>query len=391
MPLLCMRDVDLQHKTVLIRVDFNLPIKNGKVTSDIRMKASLPTIKLALQQQAKVILMSHLGRPTEGKVTDKFSLQPVADHLAILLNQPVRLQQDWLNGVDIAEGEVVLCENVRFNVGETSNDSQLAQQMAALCDVFVMDAFGSAHRAHASTCGVAEFAPIACAGPLLSAELEALSEALEHPKRPLVVIVGGAKISTKLTVLQSLCQKADQLIVGGGIANTFLAAKGHMIGQSLCEPNLIVTANDIIKTLEESGNSLPLPVDVRVATQFSETATAVAKSVDFIEDNEMILDIGPQSEKELTYLLGQAGTIVWNGPVGVFEFPEFASGTKMLAQTIAASKAFSIAGGGDTLAAIDQFGVKADISYISTGGGAFLALLGGGELPAVEVLASGLV
>ena len=386
MPMIHMQDIDLKDQKVLIRVDFNVPVKNGKVTSDARIKAALPTIQLALKQKACVMLMSHLGRPTEGEATPEFSLQPVAKHLSDLLNQPVRLIKNWLEGIEVEPGEVVLCENVRFNVGEKKNDTALAKKMADLCDVFVMDAFGTAHRAQASTYGVAEFAPIACAGPLLSGELDALGKALEKPQRPLVAIVGGSKVSTKLTVLKSLCNKVDQLIVGGGIANTFLAAQGNDVGKSLFEADLISDAKDVLQTIQEQGGDVPLPIDVRTAKVFDETAEAEVKPADDVAEDDMIFDIGPETEIELSALLKNAGTIVWNGPVGVFEFPNFAQGTQIIANAIAQSAAFSIAGGGDTLAAIDQFKVKDQVSYISTGGGAFLEFLEGKKLSAVEIL-----
>lgn len=382
-----MQDLNLKGKRVLIRVDFNVPLKDDQITSDARIQAALPTIKTALNQGAKVMLMSHLGRPTEGQYDEASSLAPIARHLSQLLTQPVRLEKHWLNnGVEVQSGEVVLCENVRFNAGEKSNDPELAKKMAALCDIFVMDAFGTAHRAQASTYGVAEFAPIACAGPLLCRELDALHQALKNPRKPLVAIVGGAKVSTKLHVLNALCHKVDQLIVGGGIMNTFLAAQGNAIGQSLCEPDLITEANDIRQTLAEHDGDLPLATDVRVAKQFDTNAEATIKPADDCDDDDMILDIGPDTEIELTDLLKNAGTIVWNGPVGVFEFPNFANGTKAIAHAIANSNAFSIAGGGDTIAAIEQFGVADKISYISTGGGAFLEMLEGKTLPAVKIL-----
>ena len=385
-PIIKMQDLDLHGKRVLIRVDFNVPVKEGKVTSDARIKAALPTLQHAIQAGAKVMVMSHLGRPTEGEYDAEFSLQPVADHLSGLLGQPVRLAKEWLSGVDVAKGDVVLCENVRFNVGEKKDDDSLARQMAALCDVFVMDAFGTAHRAQASTHGVAKYAPVACAGPLLTAELEALSKALANPQRPLVAIVGGSKVSTKLTILKALSSKVDQLIVGGGIANTFLAAEGLPIGKSLAEADLEQDAKKLRSEVQAKGGDIPLPSDVRVAQEFSPDAKATVKAAQDVAGEDMIMDVGPESAEQLAALLQQAGTIIWNGPVGVFEFAEFGEGTKKLAHAIANSQAFSIAGGGDTLAAIDQYGVADGISYISTGGGAFLEFVEGKTLPAVAML-----
>jgi len=384
--MLRMQDIDLTHKRVLIRVDFNVPMHHGKITSDQRITAALPTIELALKQHAKVILISHLGRPVEGEPDTKLSLAPITKHLSTLLDYPVKFEQDWLNGFDIENGEIVLCENVRFNIGEKSNDTALAKQMATLCDVFVMDAFGTAHRAQASTYGVAKFAPIACAGPLLCKELEGLTKALANPKKPLVAVVGGAKVSSKLTVLKSLVDKVDQLIVGGGIMNTFLAAKGCDVGASLYEPDLISEAKDLMQDIASNNGEIPLAMDVKVAKVFDPKAEAIIKPADDCDPDDMILDIGPDTIATLTALLQDAGTIVWNGPVGVFEFDNFADGTRAIAEAIAKSPAFSIAGGGDTIAAIDQFGVKDDIGYISTGGGAFLAFLEGRELPAVAIL-----
>lgn len=381
MTIINLSDLDLSGKKILIRQDLNVPIKNGVVTSDKRIKASLPTIKMAINQGAKVLLMSHLGRPVAGEANPQFSLKPVATRLSELLDMPVRLESDWLNGVEANNGEVVLCENVRFNKGEMDCDDDLSKQMAALCDIFVMDAFGTAHRAQASTYGVAKFAKVACAGPLLSSELSALSKALDQPKRPMVAIVGGSKVSTKLTVLESLSKIVDQLIVGGGIANTFIKAKGHNIGKSLCEDSLVPTAQ---KLLQDSD--IPVPTDVVCGKEFSSSTNASTKSVDEINDDDMIFDIGPNSAKALADLLKNAGTIVWNGPVGVFEFDQFGQGTKTIAEAIAASDAFSIAGGGDTLAAVDKYNIADQISYISTGGGAFLEFLEGKSLPAVEIL-----
>ncbi len=381
-----MADLDLAGKRVLIREDLNVPVKDGKVTSDIRIKASIPTIQLALEKGAAVMLMSHLGRPPEGVYDESASLKPVAERLSELLNQPVRLEKDWIDGVEISAGKVVLCENVRFNVGEGKNNDALGQKMAALCDVFVMDAFGTAHRAQASTHSVAKFAPTVCAGILLANELDALGKALETPTKPLLAIVGGSKVSTKLTVLQSLSTKVDQLIVGGGIANTFIAAAGFSVGKSLYEADLIDEAKRLIESAKAVGADIPIPTDVVCAKEFSETAQATIKNVSEIEEDDLILDIGPQTAEQYAELLKSAGTIVWNGPVGVFEIEQFSNGTKVLAHAIAESAAFSIAGGGDTLAAIDKYQISDKISYTSTGGGAFLEFLEGKELPAVAVL-----
>ncbi|WP_006787540.1 phosphoglycerate kinase [Thiorhodospira sibirica] len=386
MSVIKMIDLDLKDQRVLIREDLNVPVKDGQVTSDARIRASLPTIQHALQAGAKVMLMSHLGRPKEGVFSPEDSLAPVAAHLGQLLGQPVRLVADYLNGVDMAAGEVVLLENVRFNPGEGKNDDALSRQYAALCDIYVMDAFGTAHRAQASTHGVAKFATIACAGPLLAAELEALGKALDNPKRPLVAIVGGSKVSTKLTVLESLSKVVDQLIVGGGIANTFIAAQGHPVGKSLCEHDLIPEAKRLMEAAQAKDGVIPVPVDVRVGSEFSASTPATTKTVSEVSAEDMIFDVGPQTEATYAQLLQKAGTIVWNGPVGVFEFAQFASGTQALGEAIAASEAFSIAGGGDTLAAIDQYGLAERISYISTGGGAFLEFLEGKKLPAVAIL-----
>lgn len=383
-----MVDLDLAGKRVLIRQDLNVPVKNGQVTSDIRIQASVPTIQHALAAGAAVMLLSHLGRPVEGQYDDESSLKPVAERLSALLGKPVRLEKDWLDGLAIAPGEVVLCENVRFNVGEEKNSDELGQKMAALCDIFVMDAFGTAHRAQASTHSVAKFAPVACAGPLLASELDALGKALETPTKPLVAIVGGSKVSTKLTVLKSLSEKVDQLIVGGGIANTFIAAAGFPVGKSLYEPDLIEEAQRLIAAAKQAGSDIPIPVDVVCAKEFSETAVATIKKVDEIEADDLVLDIGPETAKQYAELIKSAGTIVWNGPVGVFEIEQFSHGTQTLAKAIAESAAFSIAGGGDTLAAIDQFGINDGVSYTSTGGGAFLEFLEGKELPAVAILNS---
>jgi phosphoglycerate kinase len=381
-----MVDLDLSGKRVLIRQDLNVPVKDGEVTSDIRIQASLPTIQKALAAGASVMLMSHLGRPTEGEFNEEFSLQPVANRISELLGQPVRLEKNWLDSISIAAGEVVLCENVRFNKGEKKNDAELGKKMAALCDIFVMDAFGTAHRAQASTHSVAQYAPIACAGPLLSNELEALGKALESPARPLVAIVGGSKVSTKLTVLKSLSKKVDQLIVGGGIANTFIAAAGYPVGKSLYEANLIDDAKQLIASAKQSGSDIPIPVDVVCAKEFSETAEATIKKVADVTEDDLILDIGPETTAQYAEVLKSAGTIVWNGPVGVFEIEQFSEGTRSLSYAIAESPAFSIAGGGDTLAAIDKYQIKDKVSYTSTGGGAFLEFLEGKELPAVAIL-----
>ena len=381
-----MTEVDLRGKRVLIREDLNVPVKNGAVTSDARIRASLPTIRAAHAAGARVILMSHLGRPEEGVPAGEFSLAPVAARLSELLGLKVRFERDWLGGVACEPGEIVLVENVRFNKGEKKNKDELAQQMAALCDVYVMDAFATAHRAEASTHGVAKFAPIACAGPLLTGELEALEQALGNPKRPLVAIVGGSKVSTKLTVLENLLGKVDKLIVGGGIANTFLAAAGRPIGKSLYEADMVDIARGLLERSRASGVEIPLPSDVVVAKEFAASAEADVKPAGDVAPDEMILDIGPDTAERFAAALGGAGTIVWNGPVGVFEFDQFGEGTRVLAQAVARSPAFSIAGGGDTIAAIEKYGVGQDISYISTAGGAFLEFLEGKTLPAVEVL-----
>ncbi|MDO6682313.1 MULTISPECIES: phosphoglycerate kinase [unclassified Oceanobacter] len=381
MSVIKMTDLDLKGKRVLIREDLNVPVKAGKVTSDARIRASLPTIQLALAAGARVIVMSHLGRPTEGVYEEEFSMQPVADHLSGLLERDVTVVKDFANGVDVAEGELVLLENVRFNPGEKKDVDTLAQAYAALCDVFVMDAFGTAHRAQASTHGVAKFAPVACAGPLLAAELDALGKALATPARPLVAIVGGSKVSTKLQVLESLSDICDQIIVGGGIANTFLAAAGQPVGKSLCEDELIPAAKALMEKV-----SIPVPSDVVCGKEFSETAAATLKPAADVTEDDMIFDIGPDSAAALAEQLKQAGTIIWNGPVGVFEFDQFGEGTKALSLAIAESDAFSIAGGGDTLAAVDKYGIADKVSYISTGGGAFLEFVEGKVLPAVAVL-----
>jgi phosphoglycerate kinase len=383
-----MQDLDLRGKRVLIREDLNVPVKDGRVTSDARIRASLPTIELALAAGARVMLMSHLGRPEEGVPAEEFSLAPVAARLSELLGRRVPLVKDWLSGADVAPaaGEAVLLENVRFNKGEKQDDEELARRMAALCDVYVMDAFGTAHRAEASTHGVGRFAPVACAGPLLVSELVALETALEKPKRPLVAIVAGSKVSTKLTVLESLLAKCDQLIVGGGIANTFLLAEGLPVGKSLAEPDMVDIAKKLLMQSKAKGVEIPLPTDVVVAKEFAAQAEADVKSVKDVAADEMILDIGPDTAEKLSRIIEQAGTVLWNGPVGVFEFDQFGEGTKTLANAIARSKAFSLAGGGDTLAAIEKYGVEEGISYISTGGGAFLEFVEGKKLPAVDML-----
>ncbi|REL32135.1 phosphoglycerate kinase [Thalassotalea euphylliae] len=386
MSVIKMSELSLKDQRVLIREDLNVPVKNGKITSDARLKAALPTLKLALDAGAKVMVMSHLGRPTEGEYDETFSLQPVVDYLAAALERPVRLVKDYLNGVAVEAGELVVFENIRFNVGEKKNDDALAQKLAALCDVYVMDAFGTAHRAQASTHGVAKFAPVACAGPLLAGELEALGKALDNPARPLVAIVGGSKVSTKLTVLDSLSKVVDQLVVGGGIANTFIAAAGHQVGKSLVENDLIDEAKRLTADAQANNGDIPVPTDVVVGSEFSETAKATLKSVTDVADTDMIFDIGPDSATALAELLKSAGTIVWNGPVGVFEFDQFGEGTKTIANAIAESDAFSIAGGGDTLAAVDKYNIADKVSYISTGGGAFLEFLEGKKLPAVAIL-----
>lgn len=388
MTVLRMTDLDLRGKRVLIREDLNVPVEDGVISSDARIRAALPSLRAAVGAGARVLVMSHLGRPKEGEFSAEDSLAPVAARLSELLGQPVRLQRDWLDGVECAPGEVVLCENVRFNKGEKKDDETLARRMAALCDIFVMDAFGTAHRAEASTHGVARFAPIACAGPLLVGELGALSLALAQPARPLVAIVAGSKVSTKLTVLESLLGKVDKLIVGGGIANTFLAANGIAVGKSLHEPDMLDTARALLAQAVARGAEIPLPTDVVVAEAFSPTAVATVRPVGEVRPDELILDIGPQTAARFAGLLAGAGTILWNGPVGVFEFDQFGGGTETLAKAIAASPAFSLAGGGDTLAAIEKYGVASGISYISTGGGAFLEFVEGKTLPAVAMLES---
>lgn len=386
MSFLRMDELDLTGKRVMIREDFNVPLDAGKVTSDARLRAALPTIQMALDGGAALILLSHLGRPVEGQYDQKFSMAPVAEHLSGLIGKPVRLQKDWLNGFDVKPGEVVLCENVRFNPGEKANDEALSRTMASLCDIFVMDAFGTAHRAQASTEGVIRYAPSACAGPLLSRELFELDKALTHPERPMLAIVGGSKVSTKLTVLEALMSKVDELIVGGGIANTFIAASGYDVGKSLYEPDLMHEAQRLIRLAHKKGGEIPIPRDVVVATSFAANAKAVIRQVDEVQPGEMILDIGPVTAAKYASMIQSAGTVIWNGPVGVFEFKSFQAGTRAIADAIEISHAFSIAGGGDTLAAIDIFNIADGVSYISTGGGAFLEFVEGKKLPAVAAL-----
>ena len=382
MAILKMADLDLKGKRVLIRADLNVPLKDGKVASDKRIMATLPTIKLALEKGAKVMVISHLGRPEEGVYAEEFSLKPVADYIATKLpGVNVRLEKDYLNGVDVKEGELVVLENCRFNKGEKKNAEDLSKKYAALCDVFVMDAFGTAHRAQATTYGAAQFAPVACAGPLLAAELEALGKVMDNPARPMVAIVGGSKVSTKLPVLNSLLKVCDQLLVGGGIANTFIAAEGHKVGKSLCETDLIDTAKELA-----SKTKIPAFVDVVVGKEFDEKTPAVTKDLSEVADDDMIFDLGPKSMANINEVIKNAKTILWNGPVGVFEFDQFATGTKSMADAIANSEAFSVAGGGDTINSIQKFNVADKISYISTGGGAFLEFVEGKKLPAVEIL-----
>jgi len=386
MSILKMTDLDLAGKRVLIREDFNVPLQQGAISDDTRIRASLPGIRQALSKGARVLLVSHLGRPTEGQFDPKDSLAPVARRLSELLGTEVPLKRDWLGGVTTEPGTAVLLENCRINPGEKKNDDGLARKMAALCDVYVNDAFATAHRAEASTHGIAKYAAVACAGPLLSAELDALGKALQQPKRPLVAIVGGAKVSTKLTILAELARKVDQLIVGGGIANTFMLAAGMNIGKSLAEPDLVAEANKVIAQIRAKGGSVPLPVDVVVAKELSPGAAASTKDVSQIAADDLILDIGPKTAASLCGMLKQAGTIVWNGPVGVFEHDQFAAGTRAIAEAVASSGAFSLAGGGETIAALAKFGVTDKIGYVSTAGGAFLEFLEGKKLPAVEIL-----
>ena len=386
MAILRMTDLDLSGKRVLIRQDLNVPLDNGRITSDQRIIASLPTLRHALEQGAAVMVTAHLGRPVEGEWSEEFSLAPVAKRLSLLLETEVPLVRDWVDGVDVKPGQIVLLENCRMNVGEKADDLALAKKYAALCDVFVMDAFGSAHRAQASTHGVVLQAKQAAGGPLLMSELDALAKALDDPERPLLAIVAGGKVSSKLQLLTNLCGKVDQLIIGGGIANTFIAAAGHSIGKSLHEPDLIDTAREIMAKASAQHADIPIPLDVVVAKSFSADAEATVKPVNEVADDEMILDIGPKTAKRYAELVGQSGTVVWNGPVGVFEFDAFGKGTETVARAIAKSHAFSIAGGGDTLAAVDKYGIAGDIGYISTGGGAFLAFLEGKQMPAVAAL-----
>lgn len=386
MSIVRMTDLDLSGKRVLIRQDLNVPIENGRITSEQRITASLPTLKRALEQGAAVMVTSHLGRPKEGVWTEADSLAPVAARLSELLGREVPLVRDWIDGVDVQPGQLVLLENCRMNVGEGKDDEALSKKYAALCDVFVMDAFGTAHRAQASTHGVIRFAPVAAGGPLLMAELDALAQALDAPAKPLLAIVAGSKVSTKLELLANLVVKVDQLIVGGGIANTFIAAAGYNVGKSLCEPDLLDTARKIVADAKARGADIPLPVDVVTAKQFLPDAVAEVKAVDAVAEDDLILDIGPQTAAQYAQLIEKAGTVVWNGPVGVFEFEAFSKGTEALARAIASSPAFSIAGGGDTLAAVDKFDIAKDVSYISTGGGAFLEFLEGKNLPAVAAL-----
>ncbi len=389
MPVIKMTDLDLSGKRLLIRQDLNVPIKDGRVASDKRIRASIPTIQHAMQAGARVMLMSHLGRPTEGESAPEFSMRPVADYLTDALGVEVRLVTDYLQTPpQLEDGGVVLLENCRFNPGEKKNSEQLAKSYAALCDIFVMDAFGTAHRAQASTYGAGMFAPAACAGPLLAGELEALGQALENPSRPMAAIVGGSKVSTKLTVLDALSQVVDQLIPGGGIANTFIAAAGYNVGKSLYEQDLIPEAQRLMQVAKAKGGEIPVPTDVVVGKEFSETAAAMVKRVEDVVDDDMIFDIGPETAARFARMMQAAGTIVWNGPVGVFEFDQFGEGTRILGEAIAESDAFSIAGGGDTLAAVDKYGIADRISYISTGGGAFLEFLEGKKLPAVTMLES---
>jgi phosphoglycerate kinase len=381
-----MQDQDLAGKRVLIREDLNVPLKDGRVASDTRIRATLPTIAAARDAGAAVMILTHLGRPKEGQYDPALSVAPVAEHLGVLLGTPVRLAKDWLDGVEVGPGEVVVCENVRFNIGEKADDDALARRMAALCDIYVMDAFGTAHRAQASTHGVARYAPVACAGPLLVAELEALGRAMQSPARPVVAIVGGSKVSTKLTMLRSLAERVDHLIVGGGIANTFIAAAGYEIGQSLCEPELVPEAQCLMAAAAQGRAQVPIPEDVVVALDVSPSSPAYPRQVDEVDHDEAIVDIGPRTAGQYAELLARAGTIIWNGPVGVFEIDQFGEGTRRVAQAVADSEAFSLVGGGDTLAALEKYGLSDRVSYISTGGGAFLEFLEGKTLPAVAML-----
>lgn len=386
MGFLTLKDVDLKDKKVLVRVDFNVPVKNGKVTSKFKIEATIPTIQYILDHGGAMILMSHLGRPTEGEYNPQFSLKPVAEALSQIINKPVKFAKDWLGGVDVKAGEIVMCENVRFNNGEKKSDEDLSKKIASLGDVFVMDAFATAHRAQASTYGIAKYVPVACAGILLTNEIQAIEKALKSPKKPMAAIVGGSKGSTKLSLLYNLLDKVEILIVGGGIANTFLKVEGYNVGTSLYEQDLVAEVRDILAKARTLGVNIPIPVDVRVAKEFSENAQAITKKVSDIADDEMILDIGPESEKKIAELLKSVNTILWNGPIGVFEFDNFAAGTKALSLAIAQSVAFSVAGGGDTIAAIEKFGIKDQVSYISTAGGTFLEFFEGKKLSAVEIL-----
>ena len=386
MSFLSIKDIELNNKKVLVRVDFNVPVKNEKVTSKVRIEAALPTIKYLLDNGAGVILLSHLGRPTEGEYNKEYSLKPVAESLSELLEMPVKFEENWLEGVEVKKGEIVLCDNVRFNKGEKKSCDELSKKIASLGDVFVMDAFATSHRAQATTYGVAKFIPVACAGLLLDGEIKALESALKQPKKPMTAIVGGSKVSTKLSVLHNLVDKVENLIVGGGIANTFIKAKGFNVGTSLYEEDLIDEAKQIMAQAEAKNVTIPLPVDVRVAKEFSENAQAQVKAVNDIADDEMILDIGPETEKLLSSIIAKSNTVLWNGPLGVFEFDNFSLGTKALSLAIADSDGFSVAGGGDTIAAIEKFEIKDKVSYISTAGGAFLEFLEGKKLPAIEIL-----
>lgn len=386
MDFLSVKDVDLKNKKVVVRVDFNVPVKDGKVTSKVRIEAAIPTVEYILKKGGSVILLSHLGRPTEGEYNPEFSLEPVAKALEEIIKKPVRFEKNWLDGISINQGEIVLCDNVRFNKGEKKCDDSLSKKMATLGDVFVMDAFATAHRAEASTYGIAKYVKVACAGLLLDAEIKALEQALKSPEKPMTAIVGGSKVSTKLSVLHNLLNKVETLIVGGGIANTFIKAEGYSVGKSLYEEELVDEAKGILEVAKKLGVKIPVPVDVRVAKEFSESAKATIKDVSEVKENEMILDIGPKSEAIIAKIVYSSKTILWNGPLGVFEFANFAEGTKALSLAIAQSDAFSVAGGGDTIAAIEKFDIKDKISYISTAGGAFLEFLEGKKLPAIEIL-----